>query len=200
MSNLIDITGKQFGRLTVISRVENNKFGQVMWDCVCTCGKRTTVSGGHLKIGQTKSCGCLQKELLSKAKKIHGQTGNKTYKSWSGMRERCYNPNNKIYKYYGGRGITICKRWDKFENFYSDMGDRPERMSIERTNNNKGYSPDNCKWATQKEQVRNTRSNQLIRYHGKTQCMSAWAEELGIAYKTLWARLQKYSPPKAFNM
>lgn len=200
MGKRIEMTGKRFGRLKVLSETGSDKWNTVCWLCLCACGQKVIVTGTHLRSGNTKSCGCLQKERISAVKTIHGQTGSRTYKSWTEMRVRCNNPNSKIYKYYGGRGIIICNRWNEFKNFFADMGERPENLSIERINNNKGYSPDNCKWGTRKEQARNSRHNHVITYQGKTQCMSAWAEELGINYKALWARLKNHTVEIAFNI
>lgn len=107
------------------------------------------------------------------------------------MKQRCLNKNREGYKKWGGRGITVCKRWMKFENFYKDMGERPEGMTIDRIDNSKGYHKSNCKWATPKEQSNNTRKNVFITYNGKTQTIAQWSEELGISYHTIYARLRK---------
>jgi len=122
-----------------------------------------------------------------------------TYYSWSNMKTRCYNPNRASFVYYGARGITVCNRWLTFKNFYEDMGEKPEGTTIERINNDKGYSPENCKWASPKEQGRNTRHTKRITYGEKTQCIAAWAEELGINRYTLYTRLKYYPPEIAFN-
>jgi len=200
MAKLIDIMGQKFGRLTVISRAENGKTGQPRWNCKCDCGGKTITLGGDLRSGGTKSCGCLQRELLVMKNTTHGMGKTPIYKNWKDMRKRCLNPSSREYKHYGGRGITVCDRWMKFENFYGDMGEKPNGTSIDRIDNNKGYSPDNCRWATQKEQTRNQRTNRIIKYEGKEQCLAVWAEELGIKYTTLWHRLEKYLPQIAFNM
>jgi len=201
MSKAIPMLGKKLGRLTVIC--ENpirSSSKDIRYDCKCICGGTTTASGYSLRKGYTQSCGCFCKEQMSKSKKLHGQTGSKAHKSWTEMRDRCNNHRSPIYKYYGGRGITICERWKEFKNFLEDMGERSEGFTIERINNNKGYFPHNCKWATRKEQSRNSRHNRVIKYQGKIQCITLWAEEIGIDYKVLWARLQKHPPQIAFNM
>ena len=122
------------------------------------------------------------------------------YVVWNNMKNRCLNPSNQSFKDYGARSITVCNRWEKFSNFYADMGDKPEKMSLERIDNSKGYSPNNYKWATWKEQQRNTRRNRKIKYWGETRCLAAWAEELNITTDALRYRLSRYPPQLAFNM
>lgn len=185
---MIDLIGQQFGRLIVVQRMNNNKWGQSRWLCQCNCGNKKTVASRHLKAGCTRSCGCL------KIKHGHNTTTKitKTYTSWSHMKDRCVNPNHKHYHHYGGRGITVCEKWLKFQNFLEDMGESPgPGYSIERINNNEGYYPENCKWATSREQHRNMRSNILIQFNGKTQCLIEWSEETGIPYTTLFSRINR---------
>lgn len=195
MNNLI---GQKFGRLEVLERAENSSSGQIRWLCRCSCEDKNEiiVQGGNLQSGHTKSCGC----LVTK----HEHYGDKTYKSWAGMQQRCANPNCKDYKNYGGRGIKICKRWmceNGFIHFLEDMGEAPKGLQIDRINNNKNYCKSNCRWATRKQQNRNVRSNRLKTYEGKTQCIAAWAEEYNIPSNTLWMRLYKYNwlAEKAFK-
>ena len=121
----------------------------------------------------------------------HGMYGTRTYKNWFSMKQRCLNRNDKNYKNYGGRGITICPEWLTFINFYKDMGEKPKDKSIDRINNNSGYCKSNCRWATPKEQMNNTRRNHLIDYRNKIQTMKQWSEELGIKYVTLQTRIRK---------
>jgi len=200
MGRFIDLTGQRFGRLVVLSRAKNDNDGKARWSCLCDCGVTAIVQRSTLRRGESKSCGCLKKELAAEAKTTHGMHRTPIYKTWSDMKTRCLNENDTNYKYYGGRGITVCERWLEFENFYADMGDKPEGLTIERRNNDKGYSPGNCYWATHSEQQRNTRINRMIRYNGKKQCLSAWAEETGIHCDTLRYRLKHYPPQLAFNM
>ena len=200
MEKFIDLTGQRFGRLVVIERAANSNAGSARWNCMCDCGGKATVVGGGLRSGHTKSCGCIKNEKTAERNFKHGMVGTSTYVIWDSMKQRCINPNDTTYKNYGGRGISVCDRWLKFENFYADMGERPKGMSIERIDNNGNYCPENCCYATQKEQMRNTRRTVTVKYQGKEQCMAAWAEELGINQGTLWYRLKHYPPQIAFNM
>lgn len=155
-----DISDKTFGRLNVISRVENNKHNQIMWNCICECGNKRVIYGGDLKSGKTKSCGCLNKELIIQRSKTHGLSSHPIYKIWVDMKDRCDNPNNKGYKYYGQRDIKLSKNWESRNNFFIDMlSSWEEGLTIDRINNNLGYSKENCKWSTDIEQARNTRAN-----------------------------------------
>ncbi len=184
--------GKKFGILIVISKNNDNKGCGTKWLCKCNCGKTKIIRGNNLTIGHTKSCGCLNKYNNLK----HGhKKNNKTsyiYTIWKGMIQRCTNSNSISYHNYGGRGISVCKKWLKFKNFLNDMGEQPtNKHQIDRTDNNEGYYKDNCRWATIIEQARNRRSNHLVTFNGKTQCLSGWSEELHINQNTLWARLNR---------
>lgn len=150
MSALIDITGQTYNKLTAIEYSGGGK-----WKCLCECGNYTNVKRGDLARNHTKSCGCLAVENA----KTHGKRDSKEYNSWHGMKNRCLNENHVHYKHYGGRGITVCDEWkDSFENFYKDMGDKPTpQHSIDRINVNGNYTPENCRWATKKEQSLNKR-------------------------------------------
>jgi len=165
--------------------MDNDKCGNFRWLCLCDCGKEKIVLYGNLKRGNTKSCGCFKIK--------HGHTKNqkmsKTYSTWIDMIQRCTNPRDKQYKDYGRRGIKVCKRWLKFENFLKDMGEASEGYQIDRIDNNKGYCKSNCRWVTPKMNNRNKRDNHLETYNGKTQCLVEWAEEFNIDYGTLRWRL-----------
>lgn len=161
--------GGKYNRLTVIGLSEKRNGNRKNYDCVCDCGEFVTVINSSLTRGTTKSCGCYQKEMARKAKTTHGLSYSSEHNIWCNMITRCSKVNDKRYHRYGGRGITVCKRWvSSFENFYSDMGKRPSnKHTIDRIDNNKGYSPQNCRWATQKQQSRNTSRNIYIIENGK---------------------------------
>lgn len=158
-------------------------------ECLCFCGKEFSTRLHYITSGHTKSCGCL---LGRNGSKTHGMTYSREYSIWSNMKDRCLNPRNKHYKNYGGRGIAICERWkNSFENFYSDMGNKPPGMSLERKDNELGYSPDNCIWANWKDQCNNRRSNVLINIEGQEYNIQQLADKTGIAYSCLWSRYKK---------
>ena len=198
---LIDLTGRKFGRLTVVERAGNTKHGAAKWLCICECGKETVVIGDELRNGNTQSCGCLAKELSSARmkgreahNKTHDMTGTPIYKEWSAMKRRCYKSSDKNYPSYGGRGITVCDRWkNSFELFYEDVSRLPnfgkQGYSINRINNDGNYEPQNVEWADSKTQSNNRRTNHLITFNGKTQTISQWACECGMPYKRLWKRI-----------
>lgn len=188
---LINLEEQKFGRLTVTKRVENDNHGKARWECRCSCGNITTVASSNLKTGQIQSCGCFQRERMSQRSKTHGMTGTPTYRTWRNMVNRCTYAKHEHFPRYGGRGIKICKRWMKFESFLADMGERPAGMTIERKNQDGDYEPTNCIWATQKDQMRNTRSSRLISFNGQTKTLAQWSEDLKINYAVLLARLDK---------
>jgi hypothetical protein len=187
----LDLAGRRFGRLTVVefSHVKNQA---TFFLCRCDCGREKTIRGAYLSEGDTKSCGCLQKEAARKmglsTKKPHRDT--MAHRCWSGMKQRCFNKNSKLYIGYGGRGITVCKRWLKFDNFFADMGERPPGMQIERRDNNGNYCPENCYWATRKQQQRNRRPTLYVQFRGKREPLSKLCEEAGVKYQTAYFRLR----------
>lgn len=184
MGTFVDLTGKKFGRLSVIKREGNSL--PVKWICKCECGKVTVVDASHLKDGHTKSCGCLMREIVSKTHSTHGMSKSPEYSVWNSMKDRCYNVNNIEFDSYGGRGVGVCDRWrHSFENFYNDMGDKPKGKSLDRINSNGDYSPDNCKWSSYIEQNNNKRNNILVSNNGVTLTLGQWAREMGINYGTL---------------
>lgn len=156
----LELIGLKFGRLTVQAKnPENNKSNNSQWDCVCACGNKTTVVGSKLINGHTSSCGCFQIEQLRNSNVTHGMSTTSEYNSWIQMKNRCHNSNSVRFEDYGGRGIFVCDRWmNSFENFLEDMGLKPSPIhSIERKDNDLGYYPGNCVWATPTEQANNRR-------------------------------------------
>lgn len=184
--------GKRFGRWFVLSEKGKNRDGKILWECKCDCGKIGLVSGKVLRLKKSRSCGCLNKELLRIRSITHGGCGTILHNRWRGMLQRCKNPNNKNYQCYGGRGITVCERWKSFENFRGDMEQTfKPRLTLDRIDNNKGYSKENCKWATQIEQARNTRRNHLIIIGGITKTLSEWSEISKLSSYTIFSRIKR---------
>jgi len=186
----VNLLGKKYGRWTVIGREKNDKWRRTIWLCRCTCGTEKAVPGTELKRGTSTSCGCWQAEnaSLQATKRFtkHGMFGTPTYKSWRAM----INRNRESIKY---SKISICKRWldaDKgFENFYNDMGERPEGCTLDRIVNSKGYYKQNCRWATYIEQANNTERNRNFEGFGKVQTLTQWAREFNMKTGTLRRRL-----------
>lgn len=157
----LDLVGKRFGRLVVVAKAGLNKWNQQLWNCKCECGKNKIIIGNNLQKGHTKSCGCFRREKTT----THGMGFIPENWIWRSMKTRCSNENEIGYKNYGGRGIKVCNRWLKFENFFEDMGLRPSsKHTLERVDNEKGYCPENCIWDTRT----NNNRNQRIRKDNKT--------------------------------
>jgi hypothetical protein len=162
MGKVIDLTGMKFCRWSVVGY--SHQVGKMLyWNCVCDCGAKRAVFGGDLKRGGSRSCGCLMKEEKAASKKTHGMIGHPAYASWRQMRQRCHNPHNSGYYLYGGRGISVDPSWEAFEVFWADMGATWKKGStIDRIDNDKGYSKGNCRWSTPQQQAHNRRSNTII--------------------------------------
>lgn len=193
--NFADLTNRKFDRLTVVGFLGGYKIRcgktHYFWSCVCECGGKTVTRTANLLNKRTRSCGCIQKETISKIRKKHGQCGTKEYVSWQNMLKRCNDPSSSHYKYYGGRGIKVCDRWlHSFEHFIADMGACPDGFSIDRLNNSLGYFPENCAWRDDKSQMRNKRSNKLITHLGETLCVAEWCEKLNLPYNRVYQRLK----------
>lgn len=203
MAKFIDLTGQKFGKLTAMNYVSKNNSTRAHWKCQCDCGNITITSGQNLRNGKSKSCGCARNEHIAHLKLTHNKSHSPEYQTWNDMIKRCTNPNNKSFKNYGGRGITIYEKWRKsFYEFYNYIGNRPTpKHTIERINNNLGYIPGNIKWATCKEQNNNRRSNHQITFNGETMNVSQWAKKLGIKRATLNSRIVLMNWPieKALN-
>jgi hypothetical protein len=191
-----NLVRQRFGRLVVKDQATHSSYGRVRWNCQCDCGNLTVVSQNLLRMGRTKSCGCLRKEITKirgKAAIVHGMKNTSEYQTWSNMLDRCRNPKHKFYALYGGRGIQVCEQWkDSFTVFYTDMGPRPSGKSIDRIDNDKGYYPDNCRWATRLEQSRNKRmSGNIWEAFGLTLRLWQWADAYGISNRNIQAAVRR---------
>lgn len=197
MPKLIDLVGQRFGRLSVTARHGSTTYGQPIWEAVCDCGTTGTYYGNSLRTGATNSCGCLQREAV----KTHGRTGTREFTIWQMMRQRCTNPNQGSYESYGGRGISVCERWESsFENFIADMGEAPSKThSLDRIDNNGPYSPENCRWATPLQQGANKRNNRRLEHDDKSMTVKEWCRELKLPKSTLLNRLNRMSAHDALT-
>ena len=182
-----------FTRLTVKARISNTE-----WLCLCTCGNKVVVKGHKLLSGNNKSCGCLKRSVLGDATRTHGKANSRitgyssrAYGVWQAMRDRCSNSNRKEYYRYGGRGIKVCKRWEKFENFLADMGEPAKGMTLDRINNDGDYKPSNCKWATRKEQVYNSTKIRYIKINNTTKSLNEWLTYFKISKGIFYRRIRK---------
>ena len=194
---VIDRSGQTFNRWTVLSRTSNAPGGQARWLCRCECGGEGVVIGAALSNGQSKSCGCLRVETTIKRSTKHGHATNgisSTYVTWAGMVDRCTNPNNKFFADYGARGISVCEQWKTFTGFLTAMGEKPKGLTLDRIDNELGYGPENCRWATTSQQARNKRNSRWITHNGQTKSLADWADESGVNYATLFGRLKRGEP------
>jgi hypothetical protein len=188
----MDLTGKVFGRLTVIVKSSEKRGLNALWVCVCSCGKQTLVTTSNLNSGNSASCGCFRKEKVSEACRTHGMRDSSEYSIWTGMIQRCQNEKATSYSTYGGRGISVCDRWMiSFENFYADMGPRPSpNHTLDRyPDMNGNYEPNNCRWATIEEQSSNRRDNVFYDYDGERLTVSQIARKVGLDPQVLNWRL-----------
>jgi hypothetical protein len=207
MPSFKDLTGQKFGRLTAISHEIKN--GKVHWVCQCDCGNIKTIIARAItrSANPTRSCGCLSKEVLSSQcgennpHFKHGASANnkrsRTYVVWQNMKDRCYRKKNNRFDRYGGRGIEVCTRWlESFSNFLEDMGERPEKMEIDRIDNNKGYYKENCRWATRTQQINNRENTIFVVLDGERIPLSEACELTGTNY---WAAISRVNDGKPFN-
>lgn len=180
---------QRFGRLVVLRRYDGPS-KSVSWVCCCDCGTEKSFIGYLLRSGNTKSCGCLRKEVARATRTTHGRSRTPIYWVWQRMIQRCSNPNTGEYQYYGARGISVCNRWrDSFEDFIADMGERPHGMTIERKDNSGNYEPGNCIWVFHETQMNNMNSNRILEFKGREQTIARWAREVGIKQTTLYMRI-----------
>ena|ERR1051325_2622094 len=195
-----DLTGKTFGRLKVISRAESRDGKTVYWNCICNCGNQHTTVGNLLKNGRAISCGCYRSEASSIRNGSHHMTGTVEYRAWRNMLNRCCNPKCDHYNSYGGRGITVCDRWLKsFENFLEDMGlIDGDKRTIDRIDNNKGYSPDNCRWATLSDQAKNKTTSVYVFFENKLYSMLDFCKICGISRDAYRKNKDKITPEEMY--
>lgn len=181
--------GQIFGRLTLLKFARRGNENRIGWVCQCACGKRIWADARDLARGHTKSCGCWRVEHSRAKATTHGLSKTPAYGCWNGMIQRCLNPNDPDFRYYGGRGIKVCREWRKFEGFLKSMGPRPSsKHTLERMNNNGHYRPGNVRWATRLEQGQNTRKNRMITFEGETLCASEMACRHGLTPQQLAGR------------
>jgi hypothetical protein len=195
MSNFVDLTGKRFGRLTVIALIEkaSRKGKRTEYQCRCDCGNIKSITGSSLTTGNTKSCGCMKKERFHNLITKHGLSKTRLYIIWKHIVQRCENKNVERYKDYGGRGIRICEEWRREPELFvkwAVANGYKDGLSIDRINVNGNYCPENCRWVALKTQSQNKRNNRLFTIEGETHCLSEWAQILGIPYETLRSRLK----------
>lgn len=184
-----NLTDQRFGRLIAIEKV--NKTGQSQWLCKCDCGNKVIVASNNLIRKNTLSCGCYQKDRVSEAKKIHGDRNTRLYTIWVDMRRRCSYIGDPSYKNYGGRDISVCEEWEKsFLNFkeWALGNGYAENLTIDRVNVDENYCPENCRWATLKQQANNKRDNVYVTVNGETHTLTEWSEITGISYNTITKR------------
>lgn len=200
-----DLTGKRFGRLKVIKDVGKSKDRNIIWECLCDCGKIKNIKGNNLMQGRTKSCGCLNKEITSNRSTTHGLSQKEPlYCVWRSMRDRCYNKNNSSYNRYGGRGIIVCDEWkNNVELFYNWMVSNGYKkgLTIDRIDNNGNYEPNNCRVISKQQQNRNYSRNIILKYNGKEKTLIDWCEILDLKYSMVYLRIKKnnWSVEKAFE-
>ena len=205
MPKFKDLTGQRFARLTVVSRAENSKSNQTQWLCKCDCGNEAIVRSASLINGHTKSCGCYNDEIrkINTDQTTHGLCYTRIYRIWHGIKARCGNKNSKIYRYYGGKGVTLCEEWHDFMNFYNwAMGNGyADDLTIDRIDLNGNYEPSNCRWVDKYTQMNNMSTNKYYMYNGEKMTVPQISRATGVPAYVLQFRLDKlgYSLDKAVN-
>lgn len=197
MTKAADLTGKKFGKLIAVSRSENTNQNRAQWLCRCECGGEKIAQAAYLNKGTTRSCGCLADEQRKTAAQSQCTPYSRTNmyrerKTWENMIARCYDKTRHDFKWYGGRGISVCEKWrNSFEAFVVDMGMRPASMTLDRRESSTDYSPGNCRWATATEQANNRRSNHCITIDGRTLTIAEWARHSGIGERVIATRIAR---------
>lgn len=188
----IDLTGQRFGKLVAIKPVGQAKGKQYLWECICDCGNTSVAIGSNLIRGNTKACGCVRLTEIGDRTRKHGMSKTRIFNIWAGMRKRCLNPKCKAYKNYGGRGIKIDPRWDSFENFYEDVHESyADNLSLDRYPDINGdYGPSNFRWATQKTQNNNRRTNVHVELDGESKTLAEWSNISGVHPTVIKYRLK----------
>ena len=197
-----DETNKKYGRLTVLTFIRLIPKRGAVWLCQCECGQTKEILGELLRNGRTQSCGCLWRERPGGTPPTHGMSGTPTYVTWRSMIQRCGSPGHAAYHRYGARGIKVCRRWRKFENFFKDMGARPSSgHQIDRIDPKKGYSPDNCQWIHYLENLARRRAKYIrVTYRGEEDLLMNWRTRLNLNYNMVRQRLRKgWSAERAFE-
>lgn len=188
----IDISGKTYGHLRVIARSGNDNSGAALWRCQCVCGETRNISGPALRAGRHQSCGCLSPRFTTERTTTHGASRTRAYRIWLKMLERCSEKaTGKCRRLYYERGIRVCDRWKCFENFLADMGHPPSKYTLDRINGNGNYEPNNCRWATAKQQGNNRRGNLVLEHNGLRMTASEWADFLGVSANTIVYRIRR---------
>lgn len=196
MNPRLNLAGKTFGRLTVLRDVTPAGSKASLWECQCACGTTTIKNGSRIKRGAVASCGCIHRERMhNRGTHFHSINGaeSPTWNSWKAMHSRC-TPTHKSHRYYYDKGIVVCKRWKKFENFLADMGERPEGTTLDRKKNAVGYNKRNCQWSTRSQQQMNKTTTKRFTYEGETKTLTAWARDARcrVPYCTLHKRVIVY--------
>lgn len=189
-----DLSGLRFGRLTTLDVAGRTNGRKTLWRCRCDCGAEIVVVSDSLKSGHTKSCGCLHSDIMREISTTHGHAGERIHSIWRGMKDRCNNPNRRMYKDYGERGIRVCPEWEEdFQEFYNWSMDNgyADDLTVDRINNDEGYSPNNCRWATNKEQANNKRSCRYITFNGVTHNIAEWAKLFDMPQDRLRQRINR---------
>lgn len=198
----LNLIGKKFNKLIVVDKAPKQS-GKTIWKCVCDCGNTTYVMTSNLTCNRTKSCGCLKDEKLVQRSTKHNQRHTNLYEVWKSIKQRCFNVNNKSYKNYGARGITLCEDWKtNFKSFYKWSIDNgyQKGLTIDRIDNNGNYCPENCRWVDRQVQCNNTRCNKIIIFNGESKTLADWCRILNISYSCMSSRLRNgWSIERAFT-